>query len=72
VYLILLIAGCYFGDVFMRSHQLRWVKKEDTYYADMPGDTPIAPRPPLQNSEPLFCLFTSLFSYYFKLGTDIP
>ena len=26
-YLLLLIDGCYVGDVFMRSHHLRWVSK---------------------------------------------
>ena len=40
VRLNLLIIGCYVGEVFVRNHHLKWVRIEDSDYADSPTDTP--------------------------------
>lgn len=38
LFLVLLTAGCYVGEVCVRHHHLRWVRKKDSSYANWPND----------------------------------
>jgi len=38
---VLLVAGCYIGEIITRRHKLRWVKAEESSYAELPGSAPI-------------------------------
>ena len=41
VYLNLLIAGCYIGEIFIRKHTAKWVKAKETSYGDSASGAPI-------------------------------
>lgn len=38
---VLLVAGCYVGEIIIRRHKLRWVKTEESSYANLSGSAPI-------------------------------
>jgi hypothetical protein len=40
-YLTLVVAGCYVGEVFVHHYHLKWIKAEDSSYANWSDDVPI-------------------------------
>ncbi len=41
IYRVLFVAGCYVGEVIIRSKKLKWVKAEDSHYSDSRDVVPI-------------------------------
>ena len=41
VYRVLVLAGCYVGEVLVKAHGLRWTRREETPCARMPSSAPI-------------------------------
>ena len=37
VYRVLVLAGCYVGEVLIKAYGLRWVRREESTYAGMPS-----------------------------------
>ncbi len=37
VHRVLVLAGCYVGEVLVKAHGLRWVRREESTYAGMPS-----------------------------------